>query len=164
MTPRLNDLRNIELVDSVNVQVSDGYIVPITHSVDVTLALEDQNGIDFQVTLQIVFYVPGLTRGLLSVPEFSSAHGNSAHIKNEFITLSWQGQKVSCPLTKNTSPFFTAVPAQLKHVGLTTNAQDERKALPIELIHQRLGHTRTNTLLYTSQHNCWADVVVVMGP
>ena len=49
-------------------------------------------------------------------------------------------------------------------MGLTTNAQDEIKAIPIELVHQRLGHTKTNTLLYTSQHHCWADIVVVMGP
>ena len=39
MTPRLDGLRNIELVDSVNVQVADGYIVPITHSGDVILIL-----------------------------------------------------------------------------------------------------------------------------
>ena len=107
--------------------------------------MEDQNGIDFEVTLKRVFYVPGRTQRLLAVPAFSSAHGNSAHIKNGFITLSWQGPKVSCPLTRNNNPFFTAVPANLKHVGLTTNAQDERKALPIELIHQRLGHISTNT-------------------
>ena len=55
MTPRLDNLRNTELVDSVNVQVADGYIVPITHSGDVILALEDQNGIDFKVTLKRVF-------------------------------------------------------------------------------------------------------------
>ena len=164
MTPRLDDLRNIELVDSVNVQVADGYVVPITHSGDVILNMDDQNGVDFEVTLKRVFYVPGLTQRLLSIPAFSAAHGNSAHIKNSFITLSWHGQKVTCPISKNTNPFFTAVPAQLKHVGLTTNAQDERKALPIELVHQRLGHTKTNTLLYTSQHLCWANVVVVMGP
>ena len=87
MTSRIvDDLRNIELVDSVNVQVADCYIVPITHSGDVILSLEDQNGIDFEVTIKRVFYVPGLTKRLLSVPAFSSAHGNSAHIKNGFIT------------------------------------------------------------------------------
>ena len=32
MTPRIDDLRNIELVDYLNVQVADGFIVPITHS------------------------------------------------------------------------------------------------------------------------------------
>ena len=95
------------------------------------LKLQDQNVIDFQVILQRVYYVPGLTQRLLSIPAFSSAHGSSAHIKKGFITLSWQGQKVTCPISKNTNPFFTAVPAQLKHVDLTTNAQDERKSLPI---------------------------------
>ena len=79
VTPRLddlrNDLRNIKLVDSVNVEVADGFIVPITHSVDFILLLEDQNGIQFQVNLKRVFYVPGLTQRLLAVPAFS-AHGN----------------------------------------------------------------------------------------
>ena len=86
MTPRLDDLRNIELVDSVNVEVADGFISPITHSGDFLLLLEDQNAIKFEVTLKRVFYVPGLTQRLLSVPEFSD-HGNSSHIKNGFITL-----------------------------------------------------------------------------
>ena len=126
MTPRLDDLRNIELVDSVNFQVDNGFIVPITHPGDCLLLLEDQNGIKFQVTLKRVFYLAGLTQRLSSVPEFSS-HGNSAHIKNEFITLSWQGQKVACPLVRNNNPCSTAVPYNLKNLGLTTNAKDECK-------------------------------------
>ena len=88
MTPRLDNLRNIELVDSVNVEAAHGFIVLITHSGDCILLLEVQNGIKFQVTLERVFYVPGLTQRLFSVPALS-AHGNSAHIKNGFITLSW---------------------------------------------------------------------------
>ena len=81
MTPKLDDLRNIELVDSVNVEVADGFIVPITHSGDCIPLLEDQDGIKFQVTLKRVFYVPGITQIIFSVPAFS-AHGNSTHIKN----------------------------------------------------------------------------------
>ena len=41
---------------------------------------------------------------------------------------------------------------------------DAHKPIPIELLHQRLGHTRTNTLLYTSQHRCWADTIAMMSP
>ena len=113
------------------------------------LLLEDQNDIKFQVTLKRVFYVPGLAQRLFSVPAFSA---------------NWQGQKVTSPPVRNQNPFLSAVPANLKNLGLTTNAQDERKAVPVELLHQRLGHTRTNTLLYTSQHHCWTDIVVVMVP
>ena len=130
----------------MNVEVADGFIVPITHSGDCILLLEDQNGIKFQVILKRVFYVPGLTQRLFSVPAFS-AHGNSAHIKNGFITLYWQGQKVTRTLVRNKNSFFSAVPANLKNVGLTTNAQYEFKAVTIEIVCQRLGHTRTNTLL-----------------
>ena len=117
MTPRLDDLRNIELVDSVNVQVSDGFIVPITHSGDVILALEDQNGIDFKVTLKRVFYVPGLTQRLLSVPTFSSAHGNSVHIKNGFITLSWQISKSIMSSYKKHQPIFHCCPCTAQTCG-----------------------------------------------
>ena len=136
MTPRIDDLRNIYIVYYVNVEVADGFIVPITHSGDFLLLLEDQNGIKFEVTLKRVFYVPGLTQRLLSVPALS-ALGNSAHIENGFITLSWQGQKVTCPLVRNKKPFFSAVPVNLKHLGLTTNDKDEHKSVHIELVHQR---------------------------
>ena len=67
-------------------------------------------------------------------------------------------------MVKNPKPFFSAVPAHTKKVTVTSNAQDAHKPIPIELLHQRLGHTKTNTLLYTSQNHCWSDATAMMSP
>ena len=57
------------------------------------------------------------------------------------------GTKSYVSYGKEQQPIFHCSSANLKSVGLTTNAQDERKAMSIELVHQILVHTRTNTLL-----------------
>ena len=93
MTPRLDDLRNIENVDSVNVEVADGFTAPVNAIGECELQLEDQNGLPFTVIMQKVLYVPGLTQRLFSIPTFSN-YGNSANIINGFTTLSFKGRKV----------------------------------------------------------------------
>ena len=148
MTPRLDDLRNIENVDSVNVEVADGFTVPVNAIGECRLHLEDQNVNPFTVIMKKVLYVPGLTQRLLSIPTFSN-YGNSVNIRKVFITLSFRGRKVRCLMVKNQKPFFSAVPAHTKKVAVTSHPQDSCTPIPIELLHQRLGHTKTNTLLYT---------------
>ena len=54
MTPRLDDLRNIENVDSVNVEVADGFNVPVNAIGECQLHLEDQNGLPFTVIMNKV--------------------------------------------------------------------------------------------------------------
>ena len=122
MTPRLDDLRNIENVDSVNVEVADGFTVPVNAIGECELQLEDQNGLPFTVITHKVLYVPGLTQRLFSIPTFSN-YGNSANIRNGFITLSFKGRKVRCLMIKNPKPFFSAIPAFTKKVAVTSNPQ-----------------------------------------
>ena len=64
MMPRFNDLVNVEQVCSINVEVADGYLVPVTAYGDVILKLVDKKGKDFTVRLIDLFYVPGLTQHL----------------------------------------------------------------------------------------------------
>ena len=47
MTPRLADLVNVEQISSVNVEVADGYIVPVTARGECILKLTDKEGKDF---------------------------------------------------------------------------------------------------------------------
>ena len=64
MTPRLDDLQDVEQTESFTVQVADGNVVPVTATGSCGLKLENQHGEAFYVTLKNVFYVPGLTQRL----------------------------------------------------------------------------------------------------
>ena len=119
MTPRLEDLYDTEEVTSTNVAVADGYVVPISISGKCKLELYDQEQNHFNVTLTEVFYVPGLTQRLFSVPKFS-LNGNHAHIHNGFITLSFNGKEVQCSILRNSSNFHSASPAMLSKVPSST--------------------------------------------
>ena len=71
MTPRFDDLVNVEQVCSINVEVVDGHLVPVTACGEVILKLVDKKGKNFTVRLLDVFYVPGLTQRLFSIPKFN---------------------------------------------------------------------------------------------
>ena len=71
---------------TVNVEVSAVYMVPVTAGGKCILKLTYQHGAPFQFRLNEVFYVPGLTQRLLSVPKFSQ-HGNTATISDGYKTI-----------------------------------------------------------------------------
>ena len=89
MTPRFNELVNVEQVCSINVEVADGYLVPVTAYGEVILKLVDKKGKNFTVRLLSVFYVPGSTERLFSIQKFNK-FGNIATVKNGFMHLSFK--------------------------------------------------------------------------
>ena len=162
MMPRFEDLVNVEQVCSINVEVADGYLVPVTAYGEVILNLVDKRGKDFTVRLLGVFYVPGLTQRLFSIPKFNK-FGNTANVKNGFMHLSFKGKVVNTPLLKTPKAFFQANMAKSISVPHTNDKIGHYKSIPLETLHNRLGHTRANTIIYTSQNRCWADVITTMN-
>ena len=37
------------------------------------------------------------------------------------------------------------------------------KTIPLETLHNRLGHTRANTIIFTSQNRFWSDLITTMN-
>ena len=134
-------------------KVTNGNIFPVTETRSCVLELEDQRGEPFEFMMVSVFYVPGSTQRLFSIPKFSKK-GNSSTIKDGFIHLSFEGKQVSCPLVQGPKPFFTAVPAKVTKVPSVSDTMGHHKAFPLDIMHNRLGHVRTNTILNKSKHHC----------
>ena len=164
MMPRYADLVKVEQVCSINVEVADGYIVPVTAYGECNLKLMDEKQQSFEVCLRDVLYVPGLTQRLLSIPKFTQYNGNTAAVDKGFMQLSFKGRKVMTPLLKTPKPFFKANKVVQTSVPHNNNKIGHYKPLALEILHQRLGHTRANTILFTSQHRCWNDVIATMNP
>ena len=162
MTPRLADLVNVEQACSINVEVEDGYLVPVTAYGEVILKLVDKKDKDFTVRLLDVFYVPGLTQRLFSIPKFNK-FGNTATVKNGFMHLSFKGKVVTTPLLKTPNAFFQANLSKSLTVPHTNDKIGHYKTIPLETLHNRLGHTRANTIIFTSHNRCWSDVITTMN-
>ena len=143
-------------------EVEDGYLVPVTTYGEVILKLVDKHGKDFTVRLLDVFYVPGLAQHLFSIPKFNK-FGNTATVKNGFMHLSFKGRVVTTPLLRTPKAFFQAHMEKSIAVPYTNDKIGHYKTIPLETLHNRLGHTRTNTIIYTSQNRCWADVITTMN-
>ena len=79
------------------VEVADGFEVPCTQLGTIMLDMRDDNGIPFEVHIQEVLYVPGLTRRLFSVPSLCEQEYAILFIKNE-LTI-YFGTDLSTPVT-----------------------------------------------------------------
>ena len=86
-------------VCSINVEVADRYLVPVTAYGEVILKLVDKHGKDCTVRSLYVFYVPGLTQGLFSIPKLNK-FGNTATVKNGVMHLSFKGKLLTTPLSE----------------------------------------------------------------
>ena len=162
MMPKFDDLVKVEQVCSINVEVTDGYLVPVTAHGEVILKLVDKKGKDFTVRLLDVFYVPVFTQCLFSIPKFNK-FGNTATVKNGFMHLSFKGRVVTMSLLKTPKAFFQATMAKSITVPHTNDKIGHYKNILLKTLHNRLGHTRANTIIYTSQNRCWADVITTLN-
>jgi hypothetical protein len=59
-------------------------------------------------------------------------------------------------------PGDTSGPTTCHNVPAYRNKDNNKKRLPLELLHQRLGHRKCRTLLAANKHQLWEDVAIRM--
>ena len=171
MTPRFLDLVQedengnslVEKQPSIHVEVADGHLVDVPARGEVLLKLTDTDGDPFTVRLKNVLYVPGLTQRLFSVSQFAQ-NDNTAEIVKNFIYLTFIDRTVTCPLFSASRTAFCTTKAQKKQVTNSRNKVGKFRPVPLETLHQRFGHRRSNTILFASEHRVWADTIAMMAP
>jgi hypothetical protein len=164
MTPRLAGL--VDTVEGQNrgVEVADGHLIRCSITGYIPICMQDDHGIPFLATFSEVMCVPGLSRRLFLITQFAQ-HGHHAIVQQQGTTLLFgskalpvtipyhmHGQRMASNLTvisPNTSgqdPTYHNIPAY-------RNKDQNKKRLPLELLHFRLGHCKCRTLLAASEHN-----------
>ncbi len=171
MTPRLANLQDMVEGQQLGVEVADGQIIRCSTTGNIQINMHDDNGNTLNATLSDVMYLPGLNRRLFSVTQFAQ-HGHCTIVQQHGTTLLFglchlpvtiphhsNGKTIASNLsvTKSTTnanePLYHRIPAYC-------NKDQDKKRLPLELLHQRLGHRKCHTLLAASEYNLWEDSTV----
>lgn len=131
------------------------------------------NGNMLNTTLSDVMYVPWLNRRLFSVTQFAQ-HGHCTIVQQHGTTLFFIARHllVTIPHHKNgrtmASNLSVAKPTtnisgrNYHKVPTYRNKDQDRKWLPLELLHLRFEHRKCQTLLAASEHHLWEDTTVRM--
>jgi hypothetical protein len=173
MTPHLADSVDVVEGQNLGVEVVDGHLIRCSITGNIQIYMQDDTGIPFQATLSEVMYVPGLSRRLFSVTQFAQ-HGHRAIVQNQGTTLLFGPRKlpvtipyhtlgrrmasnltVITPDSENTDSTYHSIPTY-------RNKDQNKKRLPLELRHSRLGHRKCRTLLAASEHNLGEDTTIRM--
>jgi len=176
MTPRLVDLTDVVEGQNLGVEVADGHVIKCTTTGKIRIKMLDDNGDPLEVTLTDVMYVPGLSWRLFSVAKFAR-HGFHAMIHKSATTLYFIGNGKESPVTLQSVGGGKALAADLRVCdGTSTNtyhlipcirnrdhSAGARKLLSLEILHNRLGHRKCQTLLAAHEHGLWADAGVLMS-
>ena len=122
----------------------------------------DDNGNTFIATLYNVILSPYLCDRLFSIITLINA-GNNCLFHKGFFTVDFGAEKKNAVTLPHS--------AQRKHVFLgkikdmsKKNKLPERKKIILELLHQRLGHRSTRSLLAGDNYNVWEYVELIIDP
>ena len=154
MTPEVTDLIPGSLEDTDKyIEVADGHHVTTGGKGTVRIQMCNDNGKKFVSTLYNVLLAPGLCNRLFSIIALMNI-GHTCVFHKGFCTV-YLGEKEDNAVTLPHS-------AQRKH-AFTGKNQDvskknkspARKKIALELLHQRLGHRSTRSLLAGDTANVW---------
>jgi transposase InsO family protein len=168
MTPRRADLFDVVEGQNLGVEVADGHIIKCTTTGKIAVDMLDDEGIRVQAVLENVMYVPGLTQRLFSITDFVN-NGNTATFEKNALRLYFGKRKIPVTIQMSNGR-VSAMPAQSKlqekKVQFTSSpsATKPKKRIRAELLHDRLGHRSTKTILAGSTHEVWSDVVAELTP
>ena len=146
MTPEVTDFIPGSLEDTDKfIEVADGHLLTAKQNVSLRIQMCNDNRKTFVATLYNVLLAPDLCDRLFSIIALMNV-GNTCIFHKEFCTV-YFGAKKSNAVTLPQS-------AQRKH-AFTGKIQDvskkkkypARKKIVLELLHQRLGHRSTRSLL-----------------
>jgi hypothetical protein len=173
MTPHLSDLIDMVEGQNLGVEAADGHVIRCSVTGRIWISMLDDNGQKLSAFLTDVMYVPGLSRRLFSVTQFAQ-HGHHAMIQQHGTVLLFGScqSPVTIPHHKHRGcmasnllvihPGDTLGPTTYHNVPAYRNKDNNKKCLPLELLHQRLGHRKCRTLLAANEHQLWEDVTIRM--
>lgn len=173
-TPCLGDLNNPQECH-IPVKLADGTIKHATHYGDVVCPFFTDDGIASTISLEKVYYTPGLNQRLLSLTCITGTENFSIGINNQETTIglpngktfTWayhrstniaENIEMALAITDNTA-------SDNEDPGATVMEQSVQKGtrskslstLPLELTSQRLGFKNIRTLMAGSVHKVWRD-------
>ena len=138
----------------------DGHQVTAKQKGPVRIKIWDNNGDHFIATLHSVLLAPDLCNGLFSIITLMNL-GHTCLFKKGFCTIYFGGKENNAVTLPNS--------AQRKHTFLgEIKEMTKKKKLParkriaLELLHQRLGHKSTGSLLAGYTSNVWEDIELII--
>jgi len=173
MTPCLANLIDTVEGRKLGVEVAVGHIIKCSVTGNFRISMQDDTGKWFNATLSDVMYIPGLSRRLFSVTQFAQ-HGHHAIVQQHGTTMLFGPNRlpVTIPYHKKgkimASNFSVVTTAEQDNtssyhkIPTYRNKDQDKKRLPLELLHHCLGHRKCRTLLTASEHNLWEDTTIRM--
>jgi hypothetical protein len=166
MTPRLDDLFDVEEGLDLSVEVADGHIIKCTKVGKIKISMIDDDGIPMEAILHNVMYVPGLSRRLFSITTFAE-HGHKAIVVKNSIQFLFNA--VNNTISSVTVP-FTAGCTLATHVKSSVTVPTTYKIgdsstktrISLELLYKRLASRSQRSLLAAANHDVWQDATVRM--
>ena len=163
MTPEVSNFITGTLEDTdKSIEVTDGHHVTSKQKGRVRIQMCDDNGKTFIATLYNVLLAPDLCDRLFSIIKLMNA-GHNCLFRKGFCTLYFVADKRNAVTLPHSAQRKHAFIVKIKNMS-KKNKFPARKKIVLELLHQRLGHISTRSLLAGDNANSWEDEELRIDP
>ena len=158
MTPEVTDFIPGSLEDTDKyIEVADGHHITAKEKGSVRIQMFDDNGETFIATLYNVLLAPDLCDRLFSIITLMNA-GHTCIFHKVFCTVYFGAKEdnaVTLPysVVRKHAFMFKSMESSTKNA----KRNPKRKKIALELMHQRLGHRSTRSLMAGDTANVWED-------
>ena len=166
MTPFLDDIVQDSEPSEAVIEVANGNMVKATVSGTVHLRVIDiEDNTPYDVFIENVLHVPGLSRRLFSVTQWTNS-GGSISFKDDNCILSYSDDctppnRFSAIIRAPFSPFEDN--NHFLHPIANLGTVDCKVPIPSNLLHRRLGHRSIQALGVAKDADLWKDATVKMS-
>ena len=160
MTPFEDDLITDIGSSKSLVEVANGNIVKAPKKGTAFIRIVDvKTHKTFDILLEDVLYVPGLSRRLFSVTQWTNS-GGSLSFHGTTCKIAYQDAKN--PATQFSMNLYAPFsPNDTAHHLVRPTAAFAKVDIPSDLLHRRLGHRSIQALGLASKSNLWADASLI---
>ena len=157
MTPEVSDFipGTLENTDKT-IEVADGHHITAKQKGQVRIQKCDDNGKTFIATLYNVLLAPDLCDSLFSIITLMNA-GHTCLFHKKICTVYFGAEKKNAVTLPHSAQRKHAFIVKIKNMS-KKNKFPARKKIALELLHQRLGHRSTRSLLAGGTANVWEYV------
>ena len=163
MTPEVSDFIPGSLEDTDKyIEVADGHHVTEKQKGQVQIKMCDDNRKTFIATLYNVLLAPDLCNRLFSIITLMNV-GHTCIFRKGFCTVYFGAEKDNALTLLHSAQRKHAFTEKIKDMS-NKNQLPARKKITLYLLHQRLGHRSTRSLLAGDTANVWEDVELRIDP
>ena len=157
MTPEISDFIPGLLEDTDKyIEVADGHHVTVKQKDQARIQMYNDNGKTFIATLYNVILAPDLCNRLFSMITLINA-GHTFLFHKGFCTVYFGSEKKNAVTLPHSAQRKHSFLGKIKDMS-KKNKLPARKKIDLDLLHQRLGHRSTRSLLAGDTANVWEDV------